>query len=112
MPVMRTYRVRVPPAKVQAWQDYERTKGIPMVTARPGCIRAGIARVVEAKDPTFVFFSLWRTRDDLERARASAEWKSVAGAVADLALTVGEDVAEHWDVLALAEATEAPARKH
>lgn len=104
MPVLRTYRVRVRPDKVKAYEDFERTEGVPMVIAQPGCIRAGFGRVEEAGEPTYVFFSLWRSRDDMERARATPEWKRVAGKLEPLGLTLGGEVVEHWSVVTVAEA--------
>jgi quinol monooxygenase YgiN len=110
MPLLRTYRVHVRPDRVREYEAFERDEGVPMVASMPGCVRAGFGRVAEAKEPTFVFFSVWKTRDDLERARATPTWKRVVGKLEALGLTQGADISEHWEILALQEARSEPAR--
>jgi quinol monooxygenase YgiN len=103
MVFVRTYRVRVPPQRVDAYLSFEREEGVPMVAAQPGCLRAGFARVVEAEGPTFIFYSEWTDPGALERARSTPEWRRAAGRLEGLDLTLGGDVAEHWDVVAQAQ---------
>lgn len=110
MTVLRSYRAHVLPTKVEEYEAFERNEGVPMVASMPGCIRAGFARVRESKEPTYVFFSLWTSQHDLERARSTQKWKDTAGKLETLALTQGGDVAEHWDVRELKEGPAASPR--
>lgn len=112
MPILRTYRVRVRPDKLREYEAFERDEGVPMVAAMPGCVRAGFGRVTESAEPTFVFFSVWKSRDDLERARATPTWKRVAGKLETLGLTLGGDASEHWEIVALQEGRPEPPRMH
>jgi quinol monooxygenase YgiN len=112
MPILRSYRVRVRPEKVREYEAFERDEGVPMVVSMPGCVRAGFGRVAEAEEPTYVFFSVWKTKDDLERARATGTWKRVAGKLETLGLTLGGDASEHWEIVALQDAKAEPPRVH
>ncbi|HLE47296.1 MAG TPA: antibiotic biosynthesis monooxygenase family protein [Candidatus Thermoplasmatota archaeon] len=98
--IQRTYRARVKKDKLAAYEVFERDEGVPMVVSMPGCLGAGFGRVREEKDLVFLFTSLWETQKHLDEARATPTWKKVAGKLASLGFTLGEDVAEHVDLVA------------
>jgi len=97
--ILRSYRVRVDPAKLGLYEEFERGEGLAMVRAMDGCIACGFGPIQEQKEPTYVFFSIWKTKDALEMARATPTWKRVTGKVEKLGLALDES-AEHVDIKA------------
>jgi quinol monooxygenase YgiN len=100
--ILRTYRVHVHPRKVGAHEEFERNEGVPMVRSMEGCIACGFGRVQEAREPTYVFFSLWRSKEDLELARASPTWKAAVAKLEGMGVTIGSDISEHVEVRSMA----------
>lgn len=97
--ILRTYRARIQPDKLDAYLAFERDEGVPMVTAMKGCLGAGFGRIREEKDAIFLFASLWDSQKALDAARASPTWKRVAGKLETLGFTLGEARAEHIDLI-------------
>ena len=100
MTVLRTYRVHVDPRRIGDYETFERAEGVPMVMSMEGCIAAGFGRVA-GKSTTYVFFSLWRSGDALQTARATPTWKNVEAKLAKLGLTDAGDVSEEIDLSVL-----------
>jgi quinol monooxygenase YgiN len=98
--VLRTYRVHVDPRRVGDYESFERSEGVPMVRSMDGCIAAGFGKV-QGSNNTYLFFSLWRSGDDLQTARATPTWKQVEGKLAKLGVTDAGDVAEDIHLSAL-----------
>lgn len=104
MPVLRSYRVRVHPNRTEEYEALERKEGLPMVLAMPGCLRAGFARVAEAHEPIYVFFSVWKDRESMEKALADERWKATSAKLAEQGLVEGRPIVEHWDFVASQDA--------
>jgi quinol monooxygenase YgiN len=95
---VRMYRTKADPAKLSKYEEFEATKGIPMVRGMKGCVAVAFGRIIEEKEPSYVFFSVWNSKDECEAARKTPAWKKVAGELEAMKFTVGTDRAEHLDL--------------
>lgn len=97
--ILRSYRARLNPDKVALYEEFERGEGLRMVRNMDGCIACGFGPVKESKEPTYVFFSVWKDMDALQTARATPTWKRVTEKVAKMGMAI-EESSEHVDVKA------------
>lgn len=100
MTVLRTYRVHVDPRRIGDYESFERNEGIPMVRSMDGCIAAGFGKV-QGTSTTYLFWSLWRSADDLQTARATPTWKAAEARFEKAKLTDAGEVAEQIDLSVL-----------
>ena len=99
MVVLRTYRIRVDPAKIAEYEAFEREEGMGLVAAQDGCLACGFGRVRESPDPTYIFYSLWETQKHIDAARANPTWKRVVKKLEEKGYSLGGDTSEHVDVV-------------
>lgn len=104
MTVLRIYRVHLKAGKANDYERLERAVGVPTVRSMPGCIACGFGPFKEgkAKDggEEWAFFSLWRTQEELEMARATPTWKKMVDEIEGHSLASAES-AEHIQVRTL-----------
>ena len=98
--ILRTFRTKANPATVSAYEKFEETEGIPMVRGMKGCVAAGFGRVGDAKDRSYVFFSVWENAGSIEAARATPLWKKTVAKLDASRFTIGEAVVEQVELSA------------
>lgn len=103
MTFVRSYRARVDPNRIAQYESFEKSVGVGMVAKQPGCLHVAFGRVVEASEPTYVFLSVWRDRESLERARATAAWKEAVRGLEEQNFELVPGTGEHVDVVRWAD---------
>ena len=103
MTLIRSYRSRVDPDRIPEYESFEKNVGVGMVAKQPGCLHVAFGRVVEASEPTYVFLSVWRDRESLERARATPAWKDAVRGLVEQNFERSPGIGEHVDVVRWAD---------
>src|SRR5689334_10935397 len=80
--VIRVWTYRVAADKAQEFEDFERQAGIPMVSSHLGCLRVEFFKRYAEESANeqpgqveFTMISKWESREQLEAALATTEWK-------------------------------------
>lgn len=98
--ILRTFRTKANPSTVPAYEKFEETEGIPMVRGMKGCVAAGFGRNPDAKDRSYVFFSIWENAAAIESARATPLWKKTVAKLEASKFTIGEAAVEQVELSA------------
>lgn len=98
--ILRTFRTKANPSTIPAYEKFEETEGIPMVRGMKGCVAAGFGKVPDAKQATYLFFSIWENAQTIEAARATPLWKKTVAKLEASKFTIGDAVVEQVDLSA------------
>jgi quinol monooxygenase YgiN len=97
---------------IAAYERFEESEGIPMVRAMKGCVAAGFGKVPGTREPTYLFFSVWKDAASIEAARATPKWKATVAKLESSKFTIGDAIVEQVELSAFSgiAAEQVPAR--
>jgi quinol monooxygenase YgiN len=80
--VIRVWIYRVSSDKAQQFEEFERQVGMSMISSHPGCLRVEFFKRYDEENASeqagqveFTMISKWESREQLEAALATNEWK-------------------------------------
>ncbi len=93
--LVRVLTMRVNPDRLQDWLRYTREIGFPGMRAQPGC--RGVWRLHQADaGTTYQVVTVWDSKDDLDRFRASPAMKELSDKAVGLTIPPhGEALYDH-----------------
>lgn len=108
--IIRLWTYKVERTKTQKFEEFERQFGVPMVQNQAGCLGVEFFRSTSISDDgdldnnaqvEYVMISRWESKDNLELALASQEWRD------EIALFLSQQFGEQNGVLRHFELIEA-----